>query len=79
MKSNTKTFLALCTGPLLAVAVSAMTSSSESAMEIEGAEYLGCFHDNQEDRVLGDKFEDREMTPEVSRAASSRNVHNISS
>eukprot|EP00752_Nemacystus_decipiens_P010944 g9726.t1 len=65
MKHNTKAFLALCTGPLLAV--SAMTSSSESAMELEGADYLGCFHDNRQDRVLGDKFDDRAMTPELCR------------
>eukprot|EP00752_Nemacystus_decipiens_P008156 g7295.t1 len=29
------------------------------------AEYLGCFHDRKEDRVLGDKFDDRGMTTMV--------------
>lgn len=30
-------------------------------------EYLGCFHDNKDDRVLGDKFNSADMTTEVSR------------
>eukprot|EP00752_Nemacystus_decipiens_P005019 g4559.t1 len=68
MKHNTKTFLALCTVPLLAVAVSAMSSSSDDAMDLEGAEYFGCFHDNQDDRVLRDRMQDKEgMTLEVCR------------
>lgn len=32
--------------------------------EVE-AEYLGCFHDNKGDRVLGDKFDDPDMTTKV--------------
>lgn len=32
---------------------------------VEQAEYLGCFHDNQDDRVLGETFDDPDMTTEV--------------
>ena len=32
---------------------------------VEQAEYLGCFHDNKEDRVLGETFDDPDMTTEV--------------
>ncbi|CAM9648942.1 unnamed protein product, partial [Ectocarpus fasciculatus] len=31
----------------------------------EEAEYVGCFHDNQEDRILGDKLDSVEMTTEL--------------
>ena len=28
-------------------------------------EYVGCFHDNKDDRVLGDKYDSPDMTTEV--------------
>ena len=37
-----------------------------------GANYLGCFHDNQKDRVLGDYLHKPDMTTKVSSAESRR-------
>ncbi|CAM9420102.1 unnamed protein product [Ectocarpus sp. 6 AP-2014] len=32
--------------------------------DVEEAEYVGCFHDNTEDRILGDKLDSMDMTTE---------------
>lgn len=41
----------------------------------EEAEYLGCFHDNRADRVLGDKLTSSDMTTKVRRAT----IYNLAS
>lgn len=58
-----------------AALIAQASASGDTAVE-EGV-YVGCYHDNKDDRVLGDTFDDPDMTPTVSRA-SGRMVYIIS-
>lgn len=59
---------------LSTVAVVAVTAAigQVSAQEMMDSDltYVGCFHDNQDDRVLGDMVANADMTAQVSRARS---------
>ena len=53
----------------VAAATATLVMMQASAENYGEAEYIGCFHDNRGDRVLGDKRTSSDMTTKVRRAS----------
>lgn len=58
MKHVTKTFLALCAGPLVLAVSTAESSSADYT-------HLGCFNDHSDDRVFAIKMTATDLTTDV--------------